>query len=369
MAVIGAGRMGTAAAMDLAGRPGVTELVVADADPAAAERAAARCRGRARVTARLDTDLHGCAAAVSAVPYQLAPRVAAAALDAGCHLVDLGGSPPATEALLALDGTARARGVALVPDLGLAPGLTNLLAHAAARELDPGCEVRIRVGGLPQDPQPPLEYRCVFSARGLLNEYLGAADVIRDGAPTTAPAMTELEEDEYPELGRLEAFLTVGGLSTLARSLAGHVRALDEKTLRYPGHCARVRLLLDLGLASEAPVAVDGRPVPPRAVLEAVLERALPDDGRDLVVARVEAEGTRRGAPVRVRYTMLDRADPVSRLSAMQRTTAFPAAAVAWHLATGAWEFRGARPAETWVPVGPLCEDLSARGVVVRREN
>ncbi len=375
IAVLGAGRMGTAAAIDFAGRDDVDTVVIADVDPTRAETAAGRCHGATEVRAITGGDaaafgevLQGCAAALSAVPYQFAPEIARAAIAGRCNLVDLGGSPPATRAMLALDAEAQAAGIALVPDLGLAPGITNLMAAVAARALDPGCAVRIRVGGLPQHPEPPLHYRCVFSARGLLNEYLADADVIRGGELTTAAAMTELEEDDYPTLGTLEAFLTTGGISTLPRSLKGHVDSLDVKTLRYPGHCAQIRLLLDLGLAGESPVTTaGGLSVAPRDVLEAVLEQEFPDDGKDLVVSRVEAEGTKDGAPCRIRYEMLDYADPASGLSAMQRTTAFPATSLAYALAAGTVTFAGAQPAENWFPLDTLIADLAARGVKVER--
>jgi lysine 6-dehydrogenase len=302
------------------------------------------------------------------VPYQFAPVIAQAAIAGRCHLVDLGGSPPATQAILALDQAAQAAGIALVPDMGLCPGITNLMAAVAARALDPGCTVRIRVGGLPQHPEPPLNYRCVFSARGLLNEYLADADVVRGGEPRKAPAMTELEEDDYPTLGRLEAFLTTGGVSTLAGSLAGHADSLDVKTLRYPGHCAQIRLLLDLGLSSDQPVrTAGGVEVAPRDVLEAVLEREIPDDGKDLVIGRVEAQGTKDGGPHRIRYDFLDYADPATGLSAMQRTTAFPATSLAHALASGDVPFAGAQPSENWFPLDVMLTDLAARGVSVDR--
>ncbi len=367
--------MGAAAAADLAVRPGVVGVTIADADLARAEKVAASVKnGRAvRLDAKKETEtakiLEGHAAAVSAVPYAMAPAVARAAVGAKCSLVDLGGNSDATRVLLGLHAEAKREGIGIVPDMGLAPGLSNVLVGAAVAALGGrAAAARIRVGGLPQDPPPPLGYRLVFSARGLLNEYLGKSRVLRAGQPAEADALSEVEHDDFPPLGILEAFHTVGGTSTLPETFQGAVANLDEKTLRYPGHRDSIALLLALGLGSEQPVKLaDGSEAAPRDVLEAVLERALPSDGRDLVVMRVEAEGGADGRPGWVRYDLLDRADPATGFTAMQRTTAFPAAAVAFGLAKGAVELRGAAPPEKAVPAEWLLRELEPRGIRIAR--
>jgi lysine 6-dehydrogenase len=123
-----------------------------------------------------------------------------------------------------------------------------LVAHAA-QHFDTIDEVHIRVGGLPQTPKPPLDYQLVFSVEGLINEYIEPARVIRDGKITTVESMTELESLSFPEpFAKMEAFQTSGGTSTLVETFLGKVRVLDYKTIRYVGHCAKFKAMIDLGL-------------------------------------------------------------------------------------------------------------------------
>ncbi|MFL6336355.1 MAG: saccharopine dehydrogenase C-terminal domain-containing protein [Pyrinomonadaceae bacterium] len=372
--VLGAGRMGLGAAYDLAHNSEGVELVtVADVDEGRARAVAETLRdGRVR-PAQVDVEdrgrvvelMRGHDAALSCVTYFHNLGLARAAVEARTHFCDLGGNNTVVDAELALDEEARAAGVNIVPDCGLAPGMVSVLAaHGAARfeQLD---EIHIRVGGLPQTPRPPLDYQIVFSVEGLINEYVERARVIRGGELVEVESMTELESLDFPEpYGRMEAFQTSGGTSTLPETFLGKVRELDYKTIRYPGHCERFKLLIDLGLARSEAVEVGGAPVPPRRLLGELLNRHLPSDGPDLVFIRLEFAGELKGGGARrLRYDIIDRFDPSTSLSAMQRTTAFPASLVAQMMARGETTRRGAVPQERCIPPDAFVAALAARGI------
>ena len=409
--VLGAGRMGLGAAYDLLHNSEGVELVtVADVDEGRARAVAETLRdGRAR-PAQVDVEdrlrvvelMRGHDAALSCVTYFHNLSLARAAVEARTHFCDLGGNNAVVDAELALDEEASAAGVNIVPDCGLAPGMVSVLAaHGAARfeQLD---EIHIRVGGLPQNPRPPLDYQIVFSVEGLINEYVERARVIRGGELVEVESLTELESLDFPEpFGRMEAFQTSGGTSTLPETFLGKVKELDYKTVRYPGHCERFKLLVDLGLASSEATEVGGVTVAPRRLLGEMLNRHLPADGPDLVFIRLEFVGrlktdedallrqlvevgqvspseasserfagvvhtaARQGRTqaARLRYDIIDRFDPRTGLSAMQRTTAFPASLVAQVMARGETTRRGAVPQERCIPPEAFVAALAARGI------
>jgi lysine 6-dehydrogenase len=306
--------------------------------------------------------------ALSAVVYHLNVALARAAIASGCHFLDLGGNNDVVDATLELDAEARAAGVTVIPDCGLAPGMANILAARAVAAFDQADSVRIRVGGLPQNPMPPLDYQLTFSVHGLINEYAEPCRTLRDGLEVIEAPLTGIEELDFPPVGRLEAFHTSGGVSTLTRTLRGRVRNLDYKTIRYPGHGAKMRFLLDLGMAGETPVPLGAVAIAPREMLAAMLARVLPHDGPDLIIVRIEAEGRRRGNPARYRLDLLDRGDEREGLTAMMKATAFPAAIIALMLARGDITQRGAVPQETCVPHERFVEELRSRGFDLREE-
>ncbi|MDT5269775.1 MAG: hypothetical protein QOH49_1961 [Acidobacteriota bacterium] len=373
--VLGAGRMGLGAAYDLAHNSEGVELVtVADVDEGRARAVAETLRdGRVRAEqvdvadrARVVELMRGHDAALSCVTYFHNLQLARAAVEARTHFCDLGGNNTVVDAELALDDEARAAGVNVVPDCGLAPGMVSVLAaHGAARfaQLD---ELHIRVGGLPQQPRPPLDYQIVFSVEGLINEYVERARVIRGGELIEVESMTELESLDFPEpYGRMEAFQTSGGTSTLPETFAGRVRELDYKTIRYPGHCERFKLLIDLGLASSEEVEAGGTRIVPRKLLGELLNRHLPADEPDLVFIRLEFAGRLAdgGSATRLRYDIIDRFDSRTGLSAMQRTTAFPASLVAQMMARGQTTLKGAVPQERCIPPDAFVAELARRDI------
>ena len=374
--VLGAGRMGLGAAYDLAhNSPDVTAITVADAD---AERVRAVVRQvnspilggvtlEATDAPRVVALMRGHDAVISCVNYFHNEQLANAAVIARVNFCDLGGNNDVVRAELNLHEQARATGINIIPDCGLAPGLVSVLAAHGAQRFSQLDEIHIRVGGLPQQPQPPLNYQIVFSPEGLINEYVEKARVIRDGRIAEVDSMTELEWLEFPPpYGKLEAFQTSGGTSTLPETFLGHVRLLDYKTLRYPGHCEQFKLLMDLGLTSSEKVLANGVEVSPRQVLSEVLLKNLPTEGPDLVFVNLAFRGVIDGLWRTLRYTIIDRSDEKTGLSAMMRTTAFPASIIAQMMARGEIRDKGAIPQEICVRPETFVHELARRGINIR---
>jgi lysine 6-dehydrogenase len=385
--VLGAGRMGLGAAYDLAHNSvGVESVTVADVDEGRARAVAETLKSERVRAAHVNVEdgartvelMRGHDAAISCVTYFHNLSLARAAIEARTNFCDLGGNNTVVDAELALDAEARAADVNIIPDCGLAPGMVSVLAaHGAARftRLD---ELHIRVGGLPQAPRPPLDYQIVFSVEGLINEYVERARVIRDGRIIEVESMTEVEALDFPEpFGRMEAFQTSGGTSTLPETFTGRVRELDYKTIRYPGHCERFRLLIDLGLCDSNTFDVGGVAVPPRKLLGELLYRHLPADEPDVVLIRLEfvgrlndndegaagRESDEQARASRLRYDIIDRFDERAGLSAMQRTTAFPASVIAQMMARGLTTQKGAVPQERCIPPEAFVRELAARDI------
>ena len=186
----------------------------------------------------------------------------------------------------------------MIPDCGLAPGMVNILAAEGIRRVGQAESVKIYVGGLPQQPEPPLNYQIVYSLEGALDYYTTPSWVLRDGKPARVDALSELESLAFPPpVGTLEAFHTGGGISTLPLAYEGQVRTMEYKTLRYPGHIAIMRPIRELGLLDLTPIKVKGKEIVPRDVfIAAVSPKLHKPQGRDLVALRVDVRGAGRQA-------------------------------------------------------------------------
>jgi lysine 6-dehydrogenase len=384
--VLGAGAQGRAAAYDLARSPDTRHVVLTDAADTALVGARDLLRRTlpddafARLTFRsLDvTDTHAVGilaleadVVASCVPYFLNLPLAKAALAARASFLDLGGNTAIVHQELALDAEARAAGVALVPDCGLGPGMISTAAVHAMHVVEGGFdeidEVKIYDCGLPQNRNLPFGYRLLFSVEGLINEYIQPATAISDGRRVEVAALSEQETLDLPEpLGRCEAAHAAGGLSTMAWTYEGKVRTLFNKLIRYPGHLEAMRALGGLGFFSDAPVDLQGRPARPRDLAARLLERAFdrPEEP-DLVFIRVVVTGTRDGRRRETTGEMLDRFDPATGMTAMMRTTGFPAAIVAQMIA-GKEIAPGARPVELAVPSQRFLDEAARRGLEFR---
>lgn len=373
--VLGAGRMGHGAVYDLAHNSRWVEAItVADFDFAKAEKIV-RDVGTYKVTAcRIDASNYddivglfsGHDSVISCVNYWYNVELSKAAIETGVNFCDLGGNNYVVDDQLALDEQAREAGINIIPDCGLAPGMVSILAMRGAKRFDEIEEIHIRVGGLPQAPQPPLDYQLVFSVEGLINEYIEVARVIRDGEIKTIDSMTEVESLSFDDFPPLEAFQTSGGTSTLPDSFLGKIRELDYKTIRYAGHCDKFKAMIDLGLCSSEAIHVDGHDIKPRRVFGELLQKHLPADGPDYVLVRLDFVGKVAGETKRLRYDIVDKQDEETGLSAMMRTTAFPASIIAQMMANGDVLTRGATPQEKAIDPDKFVAELERRNINIK---
>ena len=374
MLVLGAGLQGSACAFDLLQNPEVREVRLADLHPDPLPEFLAPYSGPRLIPTRLDVRdreavaalLRESDAAMSAIPYYFNLDLARLAVEAGTHFTDLGGNTEIVLAQKELDARARAQGISVVPDTGLAPGMVNVLAQMGIDRLDETQAVRIYVGGLPQHPTGPLKYQIVYSLEGVLDYYTSRSWVLRDGRPTQVTALSEREAVEFPApVGTLEAFHTAGGLSTMAQRYAGKIPTMEYKTLRYPGHAEIMEAIRELGLLELEAVDVKGAKVVPRDVAVAVMgPRLRRPKSPDLVALRVVVEGTSAGRPRRHVFELVDRADERRGLSAMMRTTGYSLSITGQLQATGAIE-PGVHTPDECVPGARYVAELARRGVVI----
>lgn len=373
---LGAGMQGTAAAYDLLTHGEALKLTLVDGDEprlqAAGERLRALVPGDRLALVQLDAadpaalkplfaDADVC---MNCLPYRFSEAMTQLALDAGTHYLDLGGNTDIVRRQLeTAQQHLRGAELCVLPDCGLMPGMGNVFAAYAVAHFGECKQVTVRCGGLPQDPKPPLDYMLLFNVGGLTNEYFGEAYVLRDGKLLNVPTFTELEDVSVEGLPPCEAFITSGGLSTTPWTFAGKVGSLDYKTVRYRGHHAKFKLLLDLGLLEEQSVDVGGVRVSPRALLHHQLEQhlAFPGD-RDLAFLRCTA--TDAAGERTLVLEILDRFDETTGFTAMERTTAFSATACAHAAATG--RALPGQPLEASVDPRWFVEALRERGIAVR---
>jgi lysine 6-dehydrogenase len=373
MLVLGAGLQGSACAYDLLRRPEVDRVTLADLQPRRAAAFLRRRKNKRLVAARLDARrgpelrklMRGHDAVLNALPYYFNYPVTQAAVAVGVHCADLGGNTEIVRKQQSLQAAAQKRRVSVIPDCGLAPGMVNILAAEGIRRVGEADSVKIFVGGLPQQPEPPLNYQIVYSLEGALDYYTTPSWVLREGRPEQVEALSGLEHVEFPSpVGGLEAFHTGGGISILPWAYRGKVRTMEYKTLRYPGHAAVMRAIRELGLLSLDPVKVKGVAIVPRdAFIAAVSPRLTKPDGRDLVALRVEVRG-RDGR--RVAWQLLDYYDKATGISAMMRTTGFSLAITGVMQVDGRVLCAGVATPDVAVPFQAYVDELRARGVEVR---
>lgn len=378
--VLGAGRQGVALAYDLARSGEAARVLLAEVDADVARRAVARletllpntsCQFAGVICdvskpAEVAMTVTGADVVLSAVPYRFNVALTDAAIAAGASFCDLGGNTQVVQKQLGRHQRALAARVSVAPDCGLAPGLGNVLAAHGIAAMDEAQDVHIRCGGLPEEPVGPLGYKLVFNFEGLVNEYSGRAEFLRDGRRVAIPALTELEEIEFPPpVGKCEAAVTSGGTSTCPETYAGRLQTYDYKTVRYPGHFAIVRALFQLGCFEPQVITSAGAELEPRTLLRQLMEDRLAfPQVRDLVVLRCTVSGRHQGRPCTRQYDLLERHDERTGLTAMERTTAFPTALVAHMQARGLIP-PGARPLELAVPAQQYLDELPHHGIQV----
>jgi lysine 6-dehydrogenase len=362
--VLGSGIVGTAAAWDLVRRG--HDVAVADAVADAARSAAAISGADATLIDAEDTthllrELDHFEIVVAAIPYRLGLSVAKAALTTGTHYLDFGGNPTVVASQKHLHDQAVDVGVMVIPDCGLAPGLANVLAEDLIASSSEGVidSIQIRVGALPQEPAGALGYQLAFNPAGLINEYAEPCEIIRDGEYTIVDPLTRFEEVEWDGWGPLEAFSTAGGTSTMPIRHVDRVCSLEYKTLRYPGHGIAFRSLLEMGMFDEPQRTIGSVAVSPRAVLLEALDRTLPRGGSDVVLVRVWRDQS--GQRTTLQITDVEQGG----FSALARTTAFPATALADLIARGSVDRPGVLTMNEAVHGNELLPELVEVGIEV----
>ncbi|MFI5311454.1 MAG: saccharopine dehydrogenase family protein [Gemmatimonadales bacterium] len=376
MLVLGAGLQGSACAYDLLQNPAVTEVRLADRAVAALPGFLERYRTDARLRlVELDAKdlgavrrtMDGTSAVMCALPYYFNLEMTRLAIDSGVHFSDLGGNTEIVQQQKALDAQAKAKGLTIIPDCGLAPGMVNILAQLGIARSDAVTRVRIFVGGLPQSPEGPLKYQLVYSLEGVLDYYTTLSWVVRGGKRTQVKALSELEPVTFAEpVGMLEAFHTAGGLSTMAARYEGKIPVMEYKTLRYPGHAHIMAAIRDLGLLDLEPLDVKGQRVVPRDVAIAAMTPHLNrPKAKDLVALRVIVEGTRGGKSITHTWELVDRYDEGKGISAMERTTGYSLAITGQLQAEGATRPAGVHTSDECMPGERYIAELARRGIVI----
>jgi len=270
--LLGCGNIGAVIALDLVNNISVDELVLVDKDVQRINKVLERT-GISRLSyLKLDVNdyselvkvMKTFDLVIGALPGRYGFKCVKAAIEAGVNMVDVSYMP---ENILTIHNDALKNGVTIVPDMGIAPGLSNLLVGHAINMLSSVESIYIYVGGLPEKRVPPLDYIATWSIGDLIDEYLRRPKIISNGKIVEVDALSGLEELDFPGIGKLEAFYT-DGLRTLLHTVKG-VRDMWEKTLRYPGHIEKIRLLRDLGFFSDSPI----NSIIPRNLTEKILEK------------------------------------------------------------------------------------------------
>lgn len=381
--VVGTGMQGRAALHHLASSPGVTSITAADRHVDAARRFAEE-RGYASRVAWVTFDARNRTAlgalfanrpdvAIDLLPVPFIGAVAQAAVEAGVPLVN---TFYVTPELQALGAAARERGVTLLPELGMDPGLDLLLLGDAASRFDRILEILCYGAGVPEPAAAnnPLKYKISWTFEGVLRSYFRPACLVQDGGEIHLPEADQFAPEHghtvtVNDVGTLEAFPN-GDVLPYLRLLAvdpSGVRRAGRFAMRYPGHSAFWKTMVDLHLLDDEAVLVDGVAVNRRRFLAAALEphlRYAPGE-RDLGILRVEVAGTRDGARSRVVHQVVDRLDLQTGLSAMSRLVGFTASIGAQMIVRGDIRGGGIRSPLVDVPFAPFVRALGDCGITI----
>ncbi len=348
--VLGCGNIGSVVAEDIAQNLSSAQITIADMNEDRVKGVVSRI-GRDNVSwSKVDALNHDDLVntlrkfdlAVGALPGVIGYRVCEAAISAGKDIVDVSYMP---EDVMTLHQDALKAEISVLPDCGMSPGLGSILVGHAASKLDRVECVHMMNGGLPETPVPPLGYVITWSVNDLIDMYCRKVTIVKKGKTVEVEAMSGLEEIRFSGVGKLEAFYT-DGLRTMLYTMKG-VKDMWEKTLRYPGHVEKIKLLKTLGFFDAEPLNTENLNISPREVTAELFERKLKRrDVLDIVVMHVEVSGLRNGNYAAYAYHVLDRYDKQHQVTAMARTTAYTASVTAQLLAKKTIREKGVIPPE-----------------------
>ena len=376
VSVIGAGLMGSAICYDILHETSIDTVTLIDNNSDALKQAEKICKSNALQTKKIDIKDEDklkdiCLESfviISAVPYFFNEMLTKIAIENSAHFIDLGGNNDVVQRQKSLHDAAVDQQVTIIPDSGLAPGLVSIITKDIVENYSDIEYVKLRVGGLPVNPKPPLNYEIVFSPNGLINEYLEDAIVLDHGKSIVKSSMSEIETISFPEpFENMEAFITSGGCSTLPTTYKNVINYLDYKTIRYPGHCEKFKTMLDLGFGSTKSISVHGSKITPREVLIHQLEKKLSKTGDDVILLKVFAKARKNDDIINIEYSMIDYMDKKSNLSAMMRTTGFPVSITADFLAKGIINKPGVFCPEEIIPTKMMFKELKKRNINIEK--
>ena len=367
--VLGAGLVGRAIVLDLHEDKGFSVTAI-DNHPGNLKRLPDEIKKmQLDVVKQANRAVEGADMVVNALPGAIGFGVLKQLIELEKDVVDISFFP---EDMFELKALAEERNVRVVCDMGVAPGMSNLLAAYAAQSFDKVKDVKIVVGGLPKVRSKPWEYKAPFSPADVLEEYTRPARIRKNGKDISVKPLTFLEHLEFDKVGTLEAFVTDG-----LRSLLPYLPAdnMQEKTLRYPGYAKKIQLLKDIGLFGEHPVKVGAQKVKP---VELTSKLLLPlwkfDEGEhDFTVMRIAVEGISAGKTGVEQWDLYDESDKVNNIHSMARTTGYAATAVVRCLAAGEIEGKGLFTPEELSEnpklVEKILEQLRAKNVVFTKSS
>ena len=357
--IIGAGRQGIASAYDIGKFGDAENIKLFDLDINAASQGAKRLNkllSKNLFTAhqidvtnfdQLKKMLSDTDAVLAGIPYKYLPKLTEIAIECGTPMVDYGGNTDNAIRQIELSDLAKEKGITIVPECGMGPGMNITLELLAMEQMDTPEEVSIWDGGLPQNPQAPWNYSIFFNIDGLTNEYDGDAYFLEKKELVRVPCFDRLEIIEFPQpLGDLEAAVTSGGLSTMPWTFKGKLTKLENKTLRYPGHWEWMKAYRQLGLFSQDNVKFKGMKIIPREFYHALLEPQI-DNGRveDVCIMRICCKGNHKDKPQTVWVNTVEYYDKETGFSAMEKWTGWHASILLIAAAHGKLE-KGVIPVE-----------------------
>lgn len=298
---------------------------------------------------------------VGALPAAMGFYTMDCAISAGVDLVDLSYSP---EDPFLLHEKAEQEGIKIVPDAGFAPGLSNILIGETYQEFKGIDNLRILVGGIPQKPEPPFNYHVTWSLADVIEEYARPSKIVKNKEIMTVQALSGVEEFSMPKIGQLECFYT-DGLRTLLKTLK-HVKNMEEKTIRYPGHARLFKTLIDCGFFSEQSVRYRKRLVSIKDVNIEYLRNILRGgDKEDLSILIIEIK---KGSKKR-QFTCVDYYDKKKDITSMARMTAYTGSIITQCIKD--YEHFGIVPPEHLGMDKKLCRNIKAelkkRNIIIKK--
>lgn len=345
VAVLGAGMVGNAIALDLASRHHVTAFDVNNSNLELLKKRNPRIETQQadlREYSSYAQFLSSFEIVVTAVPGFMGYKTLEACINCGKDIVDISFFP---EDVLQLDRLAKEKGVTVITDCGVAPGMSNLIIgrYNETIKID---SLEIYVGGLPKVRKKPFQYKAPFSPADVIEEYTRPARLMENGHIVIRPALSEVEWIHFENLGTLEAFNT-DGLRSLLYTMP-HIKNQKEKTMRYPGHVDIILSLKESGFFSDEPIDVNGTKISPLKVTSHILfnEWKLGLDEEELTVMKVRLAGEENGNSKTVEWNLLDFYDHDTKISSMARTTGYTCTAAVNLIAQNLFREKGVYPPE-----------------------